>query len=160
MWLFEGRIAELKSRVGEGGGGEGGEGGRGSWFRLCLIRPAAGICLSFMGGFKGTVPLDSKYYYWHCIVWILIYFSHFGIIVKVWRMLLRVKAQRPKAVENWPNTASCPAQLKERGRGTMIYTVMGGPYRLSWRNVPSALPRSCSAARFCQTQLLLLLIYY
>jgi hypothetical protein len=38
--------------------------------------------------------------------------------------------QRPKAVENRPNTASCPAQLEERCGGDLISTVLGGPYRL------------------------------
>jgi hypothetical protein len=71
--------------------------------------------------------------------------------------------QRPKDVENWPNTASALPSWRRWEGGMMICTVIFCPYRLPCRTVPSALPRSCLAASFWLTQLLhwlQLLIYY
>ncbi len=61
----------------------------------------------------------------------------------------RVQIQRPKAVEKWPNVASCPTKLEERGGRAMVCTAIVGRLTLT---------RSCSAASFWHFQLLLLLL--
>jgi hypothetical protein len=71
--------------------------------------------------------------------------------------VMEVCTAKVEAVENWPNPASWPAWPGERAGGTIICTVMGGLYRLPWRSVSPALPKSCSVvASAWQSHLLLL----
>ncbi len=60
---------------------------------------------------------------------------------------LCVQPQRPIAVENWPNTASCLAYL-EGGGGAMICTMIGQQNRQPWRNVLSR-RRELNRGIFC-----------
>ncbi len=43
--------------------------------------------------------------------------------------------KRPKAVEHWSNTASCPAELEESGRAGVICTVMDVPCCFPWQGL-------------------------